>query len=51
MSAFTLYFVHSPIAKLGVIFASTVLFSLVLAIISRTKRVEIFTATAASVLP
>jgi len=51
MSAFTLYFVRSPIARLGVMFASTVLFSVVLAVIARARRVECFAATTASVLP
>jgi hypothetical protein len=51
MSTFLLYFLRSPIARLGGIVASTVFFSVVLAVIARPKRVESFAATTASVLP
>lgn len=51
MSAFVLYFIRSPIARLGGVVAFTVLFSVVLAVIARARRAECFAATTALVLP
>jgi hypothetical protein len=47
MSIFILYFVHSPLARLGSILAFTALFSAVLGVIGRASRVESFAATTA----
>lgn len=44
---FVLYFVQSPLARLGSILAFTVLFSSVMAVIARAERVQCFAATAA----
>lgn len=51
MSAFILYFIRSPLARLGGVVAFTVLFSVVLAVIARAGRAECFAATTALVLP
>lgn len=45
--AFALYCIRSPIIRLCAIFFSTVLFSVVLAVIARPRRIECFGATAA----
>jgi hypothetical protein len=50
MSAFVLYFVRSPIARLGGVVAFTILFSVVFAVIARARRAECFAATTALVL-
>jgi len=47
VSAFILYFIHSPIARLSFIIASTVLFSVVLTVIAMTRRIECFASAAA----
>lgn len=50
MSAFVLYFIRSPVARLGGVVAFTTLFSVVMAVIARAKRAECFAATTALVL-
>jgi len=47
MSIFILYFVRSPLARLGSIVAFTGLFSAVLGVIGMASRVESFAATPA----
>jgi hypothetical protein len=47
MSIFVLYFVRTPLARLGSIVAFTVLFSAILAIIARARRIDCFAATTA----
>jgi hypothetical protein len=47
LSIFVLYFVRSPLARLGSIVAFTGLFSVVLGVIGRASRVESFAATTA----
>jgi hypothetical protein len=47
MSIFVLYFVRSPLARLGGIVAFTGLFSAVLGVIGRASRVESFAVTTA----
>lgn len=49
VSAFVLYFIRSPVVRLGGIVAFTFLFAVVLAVIARARRVECFAATTASV--
>ena len=49
--AFVLYFIQSPVARLGGIVIFTAMFSVVLAVITRARRVERFAATTASVVP
>jgi len=47
VSIFVLYFVHSPLARLGSIVLFTILFSVVLAVIAKARRVDCFAATTA----
>lgn len=46
-SIFTLYFVHSQLARLGIICAFVVTFSIALAIFTRATGTDIFAATSA----
>jgi hypothetical protein len=46
-SVIILFFVHSMIARLGIVAGFTALFSLTLAAVMAARRVEIFAATAA----
>ena len=46
-SVIILYFVHSKLARLGVVAGFTALFSLTLGTMTASRRVEIFAATAA----
>ena len=50
VSIIVLYLVTSTPAQLGLVCAFTLIFSLTLALTTRARRVEIFAATAASVL-
>lgn len=47
LSAFGLYFIHSPLARMFAIVACTILFSTVLTLIAKPKRAETFGASAA----
>lgn len=44
---FVLYFVKSPLSRLGAIMAFSAIFSVTLAIFTKARRVEVFAATAA----
>lgn len=47
LSAFGLYFIHSPLARMFAIMACTILFSTVLTLIAKPKRAETLGASAA----
>ncbi len=50
MTIFILYFIRSPLARLGSIVAFTLLFSAVLSLVARARRVDCFAASTAYVL-
>jgi len=45
MSILALYFIHSPLARIGAIACFTFLFSAVLILIAKARRIDCFAAT------